>query len=63
MTIDARHKLNVMEKKIMCEVARVDNLRIEELRCRVGVGGKVSNRMDWMVLKWFGHVNHMSRGV
>ena len=43
----------------MCGVTMWDRLRNEEVRERVGVPEKMSNRVDRKVLKWFGHVERM----
>jgi len=53
-----RNKLDVMEMnclRSMCGVTRMDRLR-NEIRGRVGVREKISERVDREMLKWFGHV-------
>merc|ERR1712074_215730 len=43
----------------MCGVTRMDRVRNEVVRERVGVPEKLSGRVDRKVLKWFGHVERM----
>ena len=43
----------------MCGVTRMDRVRNEVVRERVGVPEKLSKRVDRKVLKWFGHVERM----
>ena len=43
----------------MCGDMRMDRVRNEVVRERVGVPEKLSGRVDWKVLKWFGHVERM----
>ena len=57
-----RNKLDVAEMKClrsMYGVTRLDRMRNEVVRERVGVPEKLSNRVDRKVLKWFGHVERM----
>ena len=57
-----REKLDVAEVKClrsMCGDMRMDRVRNEVVRERVGVPEKLSGRVDWKVLKWFGHVERM----
>ena len=54
--------LDVAEMKClrnMCGVTRMDRVRNEVVRERVGVPEKLSERVDRKVLKWFGHVERM----
>ena len=62
MRVEERKRLDVAEMRClrsMCGVTRWDRLRNEEVRERVGVPEKMSNRVDRKVLKWFGHVERM----
>ena len=57
-----RNKLDVAEMKClrsMYGVTRLDRMRNEVVRERVGVPEKLSNRVDRKVFKWFGHVERM----
>ena len=47
----------------MCGVIRMERLRNEVVRERVGVPNKLSNRVDRKLLKWFGHVEHMGSEI
>ena len=56
---------NVMEMKrltILCVVHWVYGWMVEEVGHRVGVCENNGERLDRKVLKWFGHVEHMSWG-
>ena len=56
-------KLRVIEMKFlrsMCDVIRFDRARNEEVKCRVGVKESMSDKMDQKVMKWFGHMEHVS---
>jgi len=62
MKVEERGKLDVAEMKClrsMCGVTRMDRVRNEVVRERVGVPEKLSGRVDRKVLKWFGHVERM----
>ena len=62
MKVEERGKLDVAEMKClrsMCGVTRMDRVRNEVVRERVGVPEKLSGRVDRKVLKWFGHVEQM----
>ena len=62
MRVEERHKLDGAEMKClrsMCGVTRMDRVRNEVVRGRVGVPEKLSGRVDRKVLKWFGHVERM----
>ena len=62
MRVEERDKLDVAEMKClrsMCGVTRMDRVRNEVVRERVGVPEKLSKRVDRKVLKWFGHVERM----
>ena len=62
MKVTERNKLDVSEMKCLrsiCGVSRLDRLRNDVVRERVGVPEKLSNRVDRKVLKWFGHVERM----
>ena len=63
LRVEERRKLDVMEMRClrsMCGVTRMDRLRNEVVRERVGVDEKLSERVDRKVLKWYGHVERMS---
>ena len=63
LRVKERRKLDVMEMRClrsMCGVTRMDRLRNEVVRERVGVDEKLSERVDRKVLKWYGHVERMS---
>ena len=62
MKVEERNKLDVAEMKClrsMCRVTRMDRVRNEVVRERVGVSENLSKRVDRKVLKWFGHVERM----
>ena len=62
MRVEERDKLDVAEMKClrsMCGVTRMDRVRNEVVRERVGVPERLSKRIDRKVLKWFGHVERM----
>ena len=62
LKVEEREKLDVAEMKClrsMCGVTRMDRVRNEVVRERVGVSEKLSKRVDRKVLKWFGHVERM----
>ena len=62
MKVEERNKLDVAEMKClrsMCGVTRMDRVRNEVVRERVGVPERLSERVDRKVLKWFGHVERM----
>ena len=42
-------------------MTRMDRWRNEEARRRVDVRKEIRDRVDRKVLKWFGHLEHMSR--
>ena len=57
-----RKKLNVFEMKClrsMIGVTRMDRLRNETVRQRVGITTELSERVDARVLRWFGHMERM----
>ena len=61
MKVKEREKLDVAEMKClrtMCGVKRMDRVRNEAVRVRVGVPEKMSKRVGRKV-KWFGHVERM----
>ena len=45
--------------KTMAGVSRLDRLRNEEVRERMGVRKELAARVDMNVLRWFGHVERM----
>ena len=54
LRVEERRKLDVMEMRClrsMCGVTRLDRLRNEVVRKRVGVDEKLSERVDRKVLK------------
>ena len=62
LKVEEREKLDVAEMKCLrsiCGVTRMDRVRNEVVRERVGVSEKLSKRVDRKVLKWFGHVERM----
>ena len=62
MKAEERNKLDVAEMKClrnMCRVTRMDRLRNEVVRERVGVRENMSKRVDRKMLKWFGHIERM----
>ena len=62
MKVSDRHKLNVFEMKClryMNGVSRMDRIRNEEVRARMGVRREMVERVDMNVLRWFGHVERM----
>ena len=62
MKVEERNKLDVSEMKClrsMCRVTKMDRVRNEVVRERVGVTESLSKRVDRKVFKWFGHVERM----
>jgi len=62
MKVEERDKLDVAEMKClrsMCGVTRMDRVRNEVVRGRVGVPEKLSKKVDRKVLKWLGRVEQM----
>ena len=62
MEVTDRQKLNEFEMKclrIMTGVSRLDRVRNEVARVRVGVRRELTARVDMNVLRWFGHVERM----
>ena len=63
LRVEERRKLDVMEMRClrsMCGMTRMDRLRNEVVRERLGVEEKLSERVDRKVLKWYWHVERMS---
>ena len=66
-----RRKVNVLEMKCLRSlvgVSRMDKVRNEEVRRRVGIERELASRADQRVFRWFGHVErtdeyHMARRV
>ena len=61
--MDERHNFYVMRINYfwsMLGVRRMDRWRKREVRRRVYVSEETSDRVDWKVLKGFGHVEYMS---
>ena len=57
-----RRKVNVLEMKCLRSlvgVSRMDRVRNEEVRGRVGIERELASRADQRVLRWFGHVERM----
>ena len=57
-----RQKLNVFEMRClrsMAGVTRLDRIRNEEVRRRMGVGRELAAQVDRSVLRWFGHMERM----
>ena len=57
-----RRMLNVFEMRClrgMCGVSRMERVRNEFIRERVGVNGSLDRKVDERVLRWFGHVGRM----
>ena len=57
-----RRKVNVLEMKCvrsLVEVSRMNRVRNEEVRSRVGIERELASRTDQRVLRWFGHVERM----
>ena len=57
-----RRKVNVLEMKCLrslVEVSRMNRVRNEEVRSRVGIERELVSRTDQRVLRWFGHVERM----
>ena len=55
--LDERRKLLVLQMKFLryiFAVTKMDRWRKEEVRRRVGLREKMSDRVDWNVFKWFG---------
>ena len=62
MKVMERQKLNVFEMKClrsMTGVSRLDEVRNEVVRARMGVRRELAARVDMNVLRWFGHVERM----
>jgi len=58
-----RYKFNIMDMKFpksMCSVTRMERVRNDEVRCRVGVWVDMSDEVVRKILKWFRHVEPMS---
>ena len=54
-----RRKVNVLEMKCLRRlvgVSRMDRVRNEEVRRRVGIERELASRADQRVLRWFEHV-------
>ena len=63
-TSDKRSKVNVLETKCLRSlvgVSRMDRVRNEEVRRRVGIGKGFVSRADQRVLRCFGHVKKMDQ--
>ena len=57
-----RRKVNVVEMKCLKSlvgVSRMDRVRNEEVRRRVGIERELASRADQRVLRWFGHAERM----
>ena len=57
-----RQKLNVFEMKClrsMTSVSRLDRVRNEVIRARMGVRKELATRVDMNVLRWFGNMERM----
>ena len=55
-------KVNVLERKCLRSldgVSRMDRVRNEEVRRRAGIESQLASRVDYRVLRWFGHVERM----
>ena len=62
LKVNERNRLNVFEMRClrsMCGVSRLDRLRNEEIRRRMGVTKEMAERVDESVLRWFGHMERM----
>ena len=62
MKVTERQKLNVFEMEClrsMTGVSRLDRVRNEVLRVRIGVRRELAAIVDMNVLRWFGHVKRM----
>ena len=62
MKVTERQKLNVFEMKCLRSltgVSRLDRVRSEVVRVRMGVRRKLAARVDMNVLRCFGHVERM----
>ena len=60
---DERHKLDVMKIKcsqIICGVTMIYRLRNVEVRRTISVGEKISDKVDWKVLKRLEQVERKS---
>ena len=44
-------------------VSRIDRVRNEEVRRRVGIERELASRADQRVLRWFGHLERMESAV
>jgi len=63
MKVAEKKKVNVFEMKClrsMLGVTRMDRIRNEEVRRRVGVVKELSRKSDERLLMWFGHMERMS---
>ena len=59
MRSSERRKVNVLEMKCLRSlvvVSRMDGVRNEEVRRKVGIERELTSRADQRVLRWFGHV-------
>ena len=59
---DERRKVNVLEMKCLRSlvgVSRMDRVRNEEVRRKVGIERELASRADQRVLRWFGPVERM----
>ena len=57
-----KRKVNVLEMKYsrsLVGVSRMDRVRNEEVRWRVGIERELANIADQRVFRWFGHVERM----
>ena len=57
-----RRKVNVLEMKCLRSLfgmSRMDRVRNEEVRRRVGIERELASGADQRVLRWFGHVERM----
>ena len=59
MRVDEKHNLDVMEIKSLRSICGMDRWRSHEVRRRVGVRYEMSDRVDWKLLKCFGHVERL----
>lgn len=65
MREDERKKLNVFEMRClrsMLGVTRMDRIRNEDIRERVGIRSELAGRADQCALRWFGHMERMDEG-
>ena len=59
MRSDERRKVNVLEMKCLVGVSRMDTVRNEEVRRRVGIERESASRSDQRVLRLFAHRQRM----